>query len=106
MPHEYLTVNGPPGRDGKPANHGKQRPEAMTMSGLRGIASRHGYKIQKLELSLYDLNADIGETMNVAAQHPDVVKRLLRYAAAARIELGDAITGAKGKGVRRCGMSE
>src|SRR5579883_69726 len=106
VPHEYLTVNGPPGTDGKPANHGNQKPEAMTASGLRGIASRHGYKVQKLELSLYDLDADIGETMNVAEQNPDVVKRLLGYAAAARVELGDSITAVKGKGVRPCGVSD
>jgi arylsulfatase len=106
LPHEYLTVNGPPGLDGKPANHGKQKPEAMTESGLRGIASRHGYKVQKIELALYDLDADVGESVNVADKHPDVVKRLLGYADAARAELGDSLTGAKGKGVRPCGVSE
>jgi arylsulfatase len=106
LPHEYLTVNGPPGVDGKPANHGNQRPEAMTQSGLRGIASRHGYKVVKTGLALYDMEADVGETTNVADKHPEVVKRLLGYADAARTELGDALTGAKGKGVRPCGVSE
>ena len=106
LPHEYLTVNGPPGTDGKPANHGKQKPEAMTVSGLRGIASRHGYKVEKLPLSLFDLEADAGESKSVADAHPVVVKRLLGYADAARAELGDALTGAKGKGVRPSGVSE
>jgi arylsulfatase len=106
LPHEYLTVNGPPGTDGKPANHGRQKPEAMAVSGLRGIASRHGYKVEKLPLSLFDLENDIGESKSVADAHPEVVKRLLGYAEAARAELGDSLTGAKGKGVRPCGASE
>lgn len=106
LPHEYLTVNGPPGTGGKPANHGKQKPEAMSVSGLRGIASRHGYKVAKVGLSLYDLDADVGEKVNVAEKHPEVVKRLLALAEVARAELGDSLTGAKGKGVRPCGASE
>lgn len=106
LPHEYLTVAGPTRTDGKPANHGQQKPEAMTSSGLRGIASRHGYKVAKIELSLYDLETDIGETTNVAAQHPEVVQRLLALAEAARVELGDSLTKTPGKGVRPCGVSE
>jgi arylsulfatase len=105
LPHEYLSVNGPPGTDGKPANHGNQKPEAMSASGLRGIASRHGYKMEKTPLALFDLDADIGETTNVAEKNPEVVKRLLGYADAARADLGDALTGVKGKGVRPCGVS-
>lgn len=106
LPHEYLSVNGPTRTDGKPANHGNQKPEAMSASGLRGIASRHGYKVEKTELALYDLDADIGEKLNVADKHPDVVKRLLSVVDAARAELGDSLTGVKGKGVRPCGTSE
>ncbi len=106
LPHEYLTVNGATRTDGKPANHGKQKPEAMSSSGVRGIASRHGYKVAKIELSLYDLDTDIGEKVNVAAKHPEVVKRLLALAEAKRKELGDSLTGAKGKGVRPCGVSK
>ena len=41
------------------------------------------------ELSLYDLDADVAETRNVAAQHPDVVKRLTALIEKARDDLGD-----------------
>jgi arylsulfatase len=103
LPHEYLTVNGPPGTGGKPAGFPPPKPEAMSVSGLRGIASRHGYKVAKTELALYDLDADPGEAADVAAKHPDVVKRLLGHAENARADLGDALTGRKGPGVRPCG---
>lgn len=38
---------------------------------------------------LVDLKTDLGETTNVADQHPDVVKRLLQLAEAMREDLGD-----------------
>jgi len=38
---------------------------------------------------LFDLESDIGETENVAAEHPDVVDRLMRLAEDARQDLGD-----------------
>ncbi len=103
LPHEYLTVNGPPGVDGRPANWGKAKPEAMTVSGLRGIASRHGYRVERTGLALYDLVADVGETRDVAAANAEVVKELLAHAERARAELGDALTGRRGAGVRPCG---
>ncbi len=103
LPHEYLTVNGPPGENGKPAFWGRAKPEAMTVSGLRGIASRHGYRVERTGLALYDLEADIGESRDVAAANPDVVKQLLAHAEAARAELGDSLTGRKGSGVWPCG---
>ena len=49
---------------------------------------------------LFDLDADLGETKDVAADHADVVKKLNGYAVAMRAELGDAVTKAVGKGVR------
>jgi len=38
---------------------------------------------------LYDLKADIGETTNVADNHPEVVARLRKLAEKARVDLGD-----------------
>jgi hypothetical protein len=41
------------------------------------------------ELSLYDLDNDIGETKNVAAEHPDVLAHLRQLTHEARMDLGD-----------------
>lgn len=41
------------------------------------------------ELALFDLEADIGETENIASEHPEVVTRLTQLAERARAELGD-----------------
>jgi hypothetical protein len=44
---------------------------------------------KEIELSLFDLENDIGETTNLADRHPDVVERLKQFAEAMREELGD-----------------
>ena len=44
---------------------------------------------QKRPAMLFDLKADLGETTNVAEDHPDVVRRLLALAEQAREDLGD-----------------
>lgn len=103
FPHEYLTVAGPPGKGGKPSNWENMKPLAITESGIRGIASRHGYRVESLELSLFHLEQDPGETTNVATQHPDVVRLLAKYAETARQDLGDAMTNRVGVGVRPVG---
>jgi arylsulfatase A-like enzyme len=54
----------------------------------------------KYGLALYNLEEDRGETTDVAAQHPDLVKRLLALAQQARTDLGDEITKQKGEKVR------
>jgi hypothetical protein len=41
------------------------------------------------DFSLYDLDNDIGETTNVAAEHPEVLDRLRQLAHEARMDLGD-----------------
>jgi hypothetical protein len=105
LPHEYLTPAQPPGKDGKPANFANLKPESMQMSGLRGIASRHGYKVQKIELALYNLESDVGETTNVADRHPEVVGQLQALAEKARADLGDSLTKRVGANVRPSGKT-
>jgi arylsulfatase A len=79
FPHEYRTLDGKPGgKDGKPAV----------------------YASAKTEMALFDLEADVGETTDVAAKNRDVVERLEKLAEKARAELGDALTKREGKGVR------
>lgn len=101
--HQYLTVAGPPGRDGKPSNHDQLKPASILQSGIHGIASRHGYKVADLPLSLFNMRDDPGETRNVAERHPDVVLKLSHMAEPLRSQLGDEIQGVKGTAVRACG---
>ncbi len=101
--HDYLTVAGPPGRAGKPANFEKMQPKSIEESGIRGIASRHGYEVRRIEQSLFSLKDDPGEAHDVAKQNPDVVRRLQALAEKAREELGDSITNRRGRGIRPVG---
>lgn len=78
LPHRYRSLTGKPGADGKSA----------------------GYTQKMAGLELYDLNSDVGETTNVAAEHPDVVKRLQALAEQARDDLGDSLTQREGKNRR------
>ncbi len=79
FPHTYRTLAGKPGgTGGKPVN----------------------YSSAKTGLELYDLKNDIGETTNVADEHPEVVGRLKRHAETARTDLGDRLTNRKGEGIR------
>jgi arylsulfatase A len=66
FPHTYGHPN-PPGRDGRPGTRGKLR----------------------IELSLFDLDADVSETTSVAAGHPEIVANLQALADKARRDLGD-----------------
>lgn len=106
FPHPYIEVDGPPGHGGKPANFEHMKPADHTKSGIEGVASRHGYKMMQLELSLFDLETDPGETKNVAADHPDVVQRLSALGETMRADLGDSLTDRKATGAREPGHAK
>ena len=55
-------------------------------------------------MALYDLRTDIGEKINVADKHPEVVQRLLAYAAEARKDIGDWQI--PGTGQRKAGWAD
>jgi arylsulfatase len=79
LPHKADSTAGQePGRDGR---MGKTVPLAVGRE-------------------LYELESDPGERHDVAAVHPEIVAELERVAEAARAELGDALTGRAGAGVR------
>jgi arylsulfatase A-like enzyme len=52
------------------------------------------------ELTLYNLRDDIGETINLTDEHPEVVERLVGLIESAQIDLGDGSRGIEGTGVR------
>jgi arylsulfatase A len=78
FPHTYRTLVSTGGQGGKP----------------------NAYRDDHIERALYDLQEDPGETVDLVAKHPDVVKHLEELANKARVELGDSATGQKGSGYR------
>lgn len=85
FPHGYRTLAGRPGGTG-----GKPAP----------------YVQGKIELSLFNLEKDPGETTDVAASNPEVVAKIQKLADAMRQELGDTATKQKGAGMREAGRIE
>lgn len=84
LPHGYRSYEGvEPGRDGWPGPY------------ARGKAG----------LELYDLENDVSEKNDLAAEQSDVVDELLRLAESAREALGDRLTGVTGREVRQPGRS-
>ena len=85
FPHSARSMVGQePGKDGIPGLY-KQLPVARW---------------------LYDLRRDVGETTDVAAQHPEIVAKLEALAEKAREDMGDKLTGRTGSGVRAPGRAQ
>lgn len=93
-PHEALYFYWDVGlqaiRSGKWKLHFPHDYHSVTQVGAGGTHGRS--EKRRIELSLFDLEADVGETNNVAAEHPDVVERLTALAEKARDDLGDGLT--------------
>jgi arylsulfatase A-like enzyme len=68
-----------------------------------GNAKPGKYRQLKIGRELFDLEADPGETTNVASKHPDIAERIELLAEQARIDLGDAGAKREGKNVREAG---
>ena len=86
FPHTYRSMIGrEPGKDGIPGTYDNSR---------------------EIGLALYDLEADISESRDVSKRFPEVVERLSRLADRKRAELGDALTGVEGTGLREPGRIE
>jgi arylsulfatase A-like enzyme len=81
FPHQFNSLTGTPGKDGQPG----------------------GYSQAETGLALYNLETDVGENKNVAADHPQIVKDLERLAEQAREDLGDAHQQRPGKNRRSPG---
>jgi len=74
FPHTYITLGGRPGgTGGKPAE----------------------YEQAKIDLALFNLEQDPGETTDVAAQYPEIVEKIKHLADQIRAELGDSATDQK-----------
>ena len=77
LAHNYDHPS-PPGEDGRPGKYAKG----------------------EIAVALFDLETDIGETNDLADQHPEVVTRLQALAEKCRVDLGDSAKGQEGKNVR------
>ena len=81
FPHTYRSLKNAGGHGGKPAP----------------------YVDRTTPMALFNLETDVGEQHDVAAEQPEVVARLEKLGEAAREDLGDSLTGRKGKNVRPAG---
>lgn len=82
LPHVYRSLNGRVGTD-----------DGMPID----------YDQNEIGHELYDLENDISETRNVAADHPEIIEALMVHAEEARSTLGDALTDRTGSENRPIG---
>jgi arylsulfatase/arylsulfatase A len=90
-------------RSGKWKLHVPHRYPSMVGAevGEDGIPGRYAHG--EIGVALYDLDADPGEHVDVAEQHPDVVERLLGLVEWAREDIGDELTDRIGEHARPAG---
>jgi arylsulfatase A-like enzyme len=104
-PHEALFFYW--GRDLQAVRSGRWKlhlPHSYQALATPGSGGNPGkYVTKSIELALFDLESDPGETQNVTEGHPEVVQRLQQLAESAREDLGDAATKRTGKNVRAPG---
>ena len=77
LPHPYRHL-ATAGRDGQPGRD----------------------ETRQTELALFDLDNDPVESNNIATQYPEIVKQLMTEVERARQDLGDSLTGRKGRNLR------
>lgn len=104
--HEYLDVAAAPGTAGKPSNWQNMTPLGIENSGIAGIASRHGYRVEQLPQSLFDLERDLPESQDLSSQHAGLVAEMLALAEDFRRDLGDSARKQAGSGTRPAGQAE
>ncbi len=73
---------------------------SLTASGGGTGGKPNAYQQLEIELSLFDLQNDPGESQNLADKNRDVVERLLMHAERARQDLGDTLSKREGAGRR------
>ena len=78
--------------------------QSLARAGADGAPGQ--YETKRIELSLFDLDADPGESADVADRHPDIVQKMLALAERAREDLGDSLTKRTGRNVRPPGRLE
>lgn len=88
-------------RSGKWKMHLPHNYRIIVTPGAGGMPGKDG--VGQIGLSLFDLEKDPGETTDVSASHPDVIRRLMKYVERARVDLGDTLTKREGRNVRPAG---
>ncbi|HVS20045.1 MAG TPA: sulfatase [Planctomycetota bacterium] len=86
LPHGYRTMQG-------------------RESGAGGSAAPYDHSA-RIGLALFDLEADPGETVDLTAREPAVVRALLELVEVMRGDLGDDLTGREARGARPPGLAE
>jgi hypothetical protein len=94
------------GTAGKPSNWQNMKPLGIENSGIAGIANRHGYRVEQLPQSLFDLDRDLPESQDLSSRHAGLVAEMLALAEDFRGYPGDSARKQAGSGTRPAGQAE